>query len=122
MQHRGVENASENVPQQTQVDSLKAQRGAELVLPAHLLGDRIDLLLTDMVMPGMSGKELSDRLTEQRPNLPVLFMSGYTDRYLGRDGIVSASVHFLKKPFRLAQLANQLRIILDKPPGDPSGT
>lgn len=84
-------------------------------------GDRIDLLLTDMVMPGMSGKDLSDRLTEQRPNLPVLFMSGYTDRYLGRDGIVSASVHFLKKPFRLAQLATQLRSILDKPPGNPSG-
>ena len=40
--------------------------------------------------------ELSDRLTERRPNLPVLFMSGYTDRYLGRDGMVSATVHFLK--------------------------
>lgn len=70
---------------------------------------RIDLLLTDVVMPGMNGRELFDRLEEERPGLKVLYMSGYTDDLVLRAGVRSDGVPFLPKPFTSAVLAERVR-------------
>ena len=65
---------------------------------------RIDLLLSDVVMPRMNGRELADLLSRERPGLPVLFMSGYTDSTIAQHGVLDASTHFLHKPFTPDQL------------------
>jgi CheY-like chemotaxis protein len=73
----------------------------------------IDLLLTDMVMPGMGGKELADRLCATRPGLKVLFISGYTEAAVGElSGCGSREAHFLGKPFTSSQLRNKIQWIL----------
>ena len=74
----------------------------------------IDLLLSDVVMPGMSGPELARRLVDQRAGLPVLFMSGYTDAFLGRHGFSEGEHEVLQKPFDKAQLAARIRDLLDR--------
>jgi signal transduction histidine kinase/DNA-binding response OmpR family regulator len=73
----------------------------------------IDLLLTDLVMPKMSGKELADRLPEELPDMKVLFMSGYSDEVLERHNLLRADVNFLQKPFSNADLARLVRRVLD---------
>jgi CheY-like chemotaxis protein len=76
---------------------------------------KINLLLTDVVMPGMSGRELADVLHAQDPAMKVLFQSGYTDDMVVRHGILSAEAAFLQKPFTLEALAKKVREILDQP-------
>jgi two-component system, cell cycle sensor histidine kinase and response regulator CckA len=72
---------------------------------------RIDLLMTDMIMPEMNGLELARQLQGVRPEMKVLYMSGYTDRGMS-DGTIDADMNFLQKPFALATLENKLREIL----------
>jgi PAS domain S-box-containing protein len=73
----------------------------------------LDLLLTDMVMPEMNGKELAEKARQQRPTLSVLFMTGYTDEMVTRQGL-SGREPFLQKPFTPAALAQAVRGVLDK--------
>ena len=72
-------------------------------------GREIDVLLTDVVMPELSGKELSDRVRALRPGLPVLYMSGYSADVIGPHGILDDGVHFIQKPFAMDDLARALR-------------
>ncbi len=74
---------------------------------------RIDVLLTDVVMPGGSGRELADAMTQTHPGLPVVFMSGYTADVILRQGVVHDKVTFLSKPFTADALADTLRKALD---------
>jgi two-component system, cell cycle sensor histidine kinase and response regulator CckA len=74
-----------------------------------------DLLVTDLVMPGMSGRELAGRITADCPGLRVLFMSGYTDDVVMRRGLIEARMAFLQKPFSLEALARRVREVLDSP-------
>lgn len=77
--------------------------------------ERIDVLLTDVVMPGMSGTELAPKLREQRPNLVVLYMSGYTDDRAERVAAAIPEGHFVQKPFTPRMLLDRLRSVLDAP-------
>jgi len=81
----------------------------------------IDLLLTDMVMPGMSGPELARELTARRPSLKVLYMSGYTEYAVVNQGVLEKVQSFIWKPFTNAALAQKVREVLDNPapPGAP---
>ena len=85
---------------------------AALELSARHAG-RIDLLVTDVVMPGMSGRELAERLAPQRPSMKVLYTSGYTDDTMVRQGVLTAGVAFLQKPFVPDTLARKVREVLD---------
>ncbi|MGH7569267.1 MAG: response regulator [Gemmatimonadales bacterium] len=74
----------------------------------------IHLLLTDVVMPGSSGRALADRLTPLRPELRVLFMSGYTDEAVVRHGMLERGVAYLQKPFAPEGLARRVREVIDR--------
>ncbi|MBI3945499.1 MAG: response regulator, partial [Armatimonadetes bacterium] len=87
-----------------------------LAVSGHHEG-RIHVLLTDVVMPGMSGRQLAERLAAARPETKVLFMSGYTDDALGKHGVLEPQVAFLQKPFTPETLARKVREVLDRAPG-----
>jgi len=73
----------------------------------------IHLLMTDMVMPEMNGRALSERLHAEYPNLKTLFMSGYTADIIANKGVLKAGIHFMQKPFSLGDIAIKLREVLD---------
>jgi signal transduction histidine kinase len=76
---------------------------------------RIDLLLTDIVMPGMNGRQLADQLLDRQPSLRVLFMTGYSRNAIVHQGRLDPGVSLLQKPLTQAMLAAKIRDILDKP-------
>jgi two-component system cell cycle sensor histidine kinase/response regulator CckA len=78
---------------------------------------RIDLLLTDVIMPGLNGRELANRFATIHPETRVLFMSGYAGEALSAQGVLDSSVAFLAKPFVPAELARKVREVLDEPAG-----
>lgn len=75
--------------------------------------DDIDLLVTDVIMPGMNGKVLYEKLAQSRPLIKVLFMSGYTDNMISPFGILDEDLHFLQKPFAIHDLTTKVREALD---------
>src|SRR5690606_29202986 len=75
---------------------------------------RVDLLFTDIVMPGMDGRRLADRARESRPGLKVLYTTGYTRNAVVHNGVLDPGVRFLPKPFTLDQLAATIRAALDE--------
>jgi two-component system, cell cycle sensor histidine kinase and response regulator CckA len=78
--------------------------------------DNIDLLLTDIIMPKMNGTELADRVQAIRPELKVLFMSGYTENVLSQRGKINQQINFLRKPFTVNSLHHKIRETLDMLP------
>ena len=95
---------------------LEAAGGDEALTLARARHGRIALLITDVVMPGMSGAELAERLHGEFPAIRVLFVSGYIDDAIVRHGVVAGSHSFLQKPFMPAVLAGKVREILDRRP------
>ena len=73
----------------------------------------IHLLLTDVVMPGMSGRDLARRLSDMRPDLRVIYMSGYTEDTITRHGVLEPGLHYVQKPFSPEALARRVREVLD---------
>ncbi|HEY3667706.1 MAG TPA: response regulator, partial [Polyangiaceae bacterium] len=92
---------------------LSAKDGLEAVPLEENYTGRIDLLITDVVMPGMSGRELAQRVTSARPDTKVLFVSGYTDDAVLRHGVTTPGMAFLQKPFALEDLLQRVRALLD---------
>jgi PAS domain S-box-containing protein len=91
---------------------LAARQPAEALHLAKSFAGRIDVLITDVIMPGMNGKELAEKLGTFRTGFRSIFMSGYTDDVLAQHGVLDAGIHFLQKPFSSQSLAEKVREVL----------
>jgi nitrogen-specific signal transduction histidine kinase len=91
---------------------LEAENGEAALRIVSNYSDKIDMLITDVVMPGMSGRELSARLCASRPQTKVLYLSGYTEDAIGHEGVVDPDTAFLQKPFTLQMLSRKVREVL----------
>ncbi len=84
-------------------------KNAQECLALARTAERIDLLITDVVMPGLNGRQVSDQLKQNRPDLRVLFMSGYTEDAIAHHGVLEEGIHFINKPFNLMSLSRKVR-------------
>jgi CheY-like chemotaxis protein len=109
-----VRNLFRLVLQSSGYTVLLARHGEEAIRIAEEYEGSIHILVTDLIMPRMSGRQLADRLIQSRPATRILFMSGYTDEAVVRHGVLEASVAFLQKPFSPIDLAQKVREVLDK--------
>jgi CheY-like chemotaxis protein len=101
-------------------DVIESSSGAAALQMVEGDDGPLALLVTDVVMPGMSGLELAENLRRSRPAIQVLFMSGYTDDAVVRHGLLDAAMAFLQKPFTPSGLARKVREVLDEGAGGAS--
>jgi len=94
-------------------DVLEAADGGEALALAERHGQPIRLLLSDVIMPGMNGRQLAAELTASHPQMKVMFMSGYTDRIMSEDGVLDNAVAFLEKPFTPDKLVEMVHRVLE---------
>jgi PAS domain S-box-containing protein len=95
---------------------LEAEDGAAALQIVDGYRGAIDLLLTDVIMPGMNGRELATNVAKLLPGVRVLYMSGYTENAIGHDGTLDAGINLLQKPFSLPALKDRVREVLDSEP------
>lgn len=88
---------------------LAADSPGEAVRIADEYDCSIDLLITDVIMPQMNGRDLADKLNARRPDMKLLFMSGYTADVIGHHGVLEKDIHFIQKPFTVRELAATVR-------------
>ncbi len=93
-------------------DVLEASSGEQALETMHAQGDKVDLLITDVVMPNLDGPTLVRRVRESHPDLKVIFISGYTEDSFRRNLGEESDIHFLGKPFTLKQLAGMVKDVL----------
>jgi PAS domain S-box-containing protein len=110
---RQVRNLSSVILQRQGYKVLPAPNGKEALCLLEEHKDRIDLLLTDVIMPDMNGKELFEKVSALHPGVRVLYMSGYTDDVIAHHGVIDAGVNFIEKPFTVKALAAKVREVLE---------
>lgn len=109
-----VRGLTRKILMQAGYNVLDAKSGHEALRLCHTHAGPIDLLLTDVVMPEISGKEVADRLLQLRPATRVLFMSGYTGEAIVQHGVLDANVKFIQKPFTWVALTKKVREVLNR--------
>jgi signal transduction histidine kinase/DNA-binding LacI/PurR family transcriptional regulator/ActR/RegA family two-component response regulator len=114
----GVRRAARTFLEEHGYHVLEASRGSEALRLCHEHDAPIDLILTDVVMPEMNGRELVDRLAQICPETPVLYMSGHTDSETVRLKAGEGMIHLLQKPFTSVTLARMVRQMLDRSPSE----
>jgi len=97
----------------------KADNAVEALLFFEQDDERIDLVLTDVVMPGTSGPEMGARLKCLHPEIKILYMSGYTADKIAHHGVLDSETDFIQKPFTPMQLSSKVREILEHGSSDP---
>ncbi len=112
-----VRRLAERILQGAGYEVLIAANGADALRLCENHSGAIDLLLTDVVMPQMGGRDLAERLATQCPQLKVLFMSGYTDNAIVHHGVLDPDTRFIGKPFTAAELTRKVREVLDEKDG-----
>jgi PAS domain S-box-containing protein len=110
---RIVLNLVERILKERGYDVHCASNGEEAIVEAEKIGDGLDILVTDVVMPGMNGRELHRLVKKSCPATKVLYMSGYTDNVIIHKGFVDDDVKFLQKPFTVRELADKIRETLE---------
>jgi CheY-like chemotaxis protein len=93
---------------------LDAPGGDEALPLAESFKSQVDLLLTDVIMPGLNGHQLANKLKILHPEMAILFISGYTDDILSDHGVYGATLNFLVKPYTPQSLAGKIREVLEK--------
>jgi two-component system cell cycle sensor histidine kinase/response regulator CckA len=109
----GIRELGQQVLQSCGFVVLSAGDGVEALAVADQHKGTIDVLVTDVVMPHLGGGQLAERLSERRPGVKVLYLSGYTDDAVVRHGVLAETAAFLHKPFTLAALTQKVREVLD---------
>ncbi|MCF8094846.1 MAG: PAS domain S-box protein, partial [Desulfobacteraceae bacterium] len=109
-----VRNLACSFLQQQGYTVLSAKDGEEALTELESQDKTVDLLLTDVIMPGINGKELYEKAAQKHPDLKVLYMSGYTEDIIGRHGVEKDGMRLVRKPFSVRTLAAEVRKILDE--------
>jgi CheY-like chemotaxis protein len=91
----------------------EAASAEQAIQAAALYREKIDLLLTDVIMPGMSGRQLAERIQSTRPQIKIMYMTGYTDDMVVQHKVLEPGVKLLQKPFSKVDLALKVRSTLD---------
>ena len=113
---KGVRELTREYLQMCGYSVIEAENGHTALELASMHAGPVQLLMTDVVMPGISGRELADRVKRLRPEIKILYMSGYTDQAVVHHGILESDAILLQKPFTLAALASKLRELLNATP------
>jgi hypothetical protein len=109
---KGVRELAREYLEMSGYTVIEAEDGHTALELASMHAGTIHLLMTDVVMPGISGRELAERVKRLRPKISVLYMSGYTDQAVVHHGILDMDAVLLQKPFTLATLSSKLRELL----------
>lgn len=96
---------------------IEAENGEKAIRCYNDHDGPIHILVTDVIMPGMSGKDVADKLLASTPSLKVLYVSGYTDNAISHHGVLDQNTHFIQKPFTSESLAGKVREVLDNQGG-----
>ena len=110
----GLRKFAQEVLQQHGYKVLDAENGEDALMVSQAHAGQIDLMITDVVMPRMGGKETAKRLQAFYPRMKVIYMSGYTDNAIVKYGVLAPGLNFLQKPFTPESLARKVREMLDE--------